>query len=49
LRILTRQRSSGPTRCTPLRRSRPGLAALSTLMQLDLSTYDLDAPLPAAL
>ena len=26
-----------------------GLAALSTLMQLDLSAYDLDAPLPAAL
>jgi len=26
-----------------------GLAALSTLMQLDLSAYDLDTPLPAAL
>jgi len=26
-----------------------GLAALSTLRQLDLSTYDLDAPMPAAL
>ena len=52
LRFLAEAKRAAQQRADTLYATAPveaGLAALSTLMQLDLSAYDLDAPLPAAL
>ena len=45
----TRRRSSGRTSCTRMRRSRPDWPHSRRCCRLDLSTFDLDQPLPGAI